>query len=158
MDGLVFCRKQPLPIPCLRPLIPSVLDNPFLSVKSQLNAVGLMFQDFAFAEFGRQGGRGDIYRAIENFHAQAVLVQVRAEFALALCRHRRIGNLDVINVTGRGLKMDSAISSKFIGRGPRVALGHKVESGISLLKRQAVQLVAVGVQRQLMEKQFGALA
>src|SRR5208337_4808889 len=76
MDGLVFFRKLHLLIPCLRPLIPSVLDNSFLDVESQLSTAGLMFQDLAFAEFGRRGGSDDIYRAIENFHAKIVLVQV----------------------------------------------------------------------------------
>src|SRR5271157_1831731 len=154
MDGLVFFRKLHLLTPGLGPLIPSVLDNSFLGVESQLSAAGLMFQDLAFAEFGRQGRSGNIYRAIENFHAKIVLVQVRAEFALAIRGHRRVSNLDAINISVDGLKADSGIS---FYRGRKVVLRHKVESGISLLKRHAVQLVALGVQRQLMEKQFGEL-
>ena len=40
------------------------------------------------------GRGGDVYRAIEHFHAEVVLVTVGAEFALAIRRHRHVGDLD----------------------------------------------------------------
>jgi hypothetical protein len=158
MHGLIFCRKHDLLIPCIRPVVPCVLLNPFLGVESQLGAAGITFQGPAFAKSGRLRSSGDIHRAAKNFHAKAVLFQVRAEFALAIRRHRGVSDLDVINVTGIGLKNNDVLSPPLTYRGGGVVLGQKVESGIALLERHAIQLVAIGVQRQLMEKQSGELA
>src|SRR5208337_3080173 len=123
--------------------------------KSHQSAARFTFQDLTLAESRRQGRSGHIDRAAENFHAEALLFQVRAESALAICRQRGIGNLDVINVMVIGQEFDRAVS--FVLKW-RVVLRHKVEGGISLFERYAVKLVAVGVQRQLMEKQLGELA
>lgn len=75
-----------------------------MEATSQVCAAGLMFQDIALAEFGRQGRSGDTYRATENFHAKAVFFEVCAKFALAIYGHGGIGNLDVISVCVLGLK------------------------------------------------------
>jgi hypothetical protein len=108
-----------------------------------------MFQDRAIAQFGRQGRSGDIYRAIKNFHAKAVPVQVGAEFALAICRHRSVSNFNAIKITVRAPSVDSAIANF---RGRNLVLGQKVKSPISLLERYAIQLVAISIQRQAIEK------
>src|SRR5208282_2519149 len=117
MHGLIFCRKHDLLIPCVRPVVPSVLLNPFLGVESQLGAAGITFQGPAFAESGRLGWSGDIHRATKNLHAKAVLFQVRAEFALAIRRHRGVSDLDVINVTGIGLKNNDVLCPSLSYRG-----------------------------------------
>jgi hypothetical protein len=148
MDGLVSFREQYLLISCFRPLIPSVLDNSLLGVRSQLLTFGIAFQDLAFAEFGGNFVCRDVYQATEDLDAIAVLAKVSAEFALALCRNGGIGDFDVIDVAVRGLEAYRAIFSALFWR---AMLGKEMKGGISLLERHAVQLVAFGVQCQLME-------
>ena len=109
MDQLVLFCKLHLLIARLCPMVPRVPGDSLLDVESHLGAAKFVFQYFAFGEFGTCGRGGDVYRAIEYFHAKVVLVPIRAEFTLTIRRHRHVRDLDLISTVLRGLKIDGPV-------------------------------------------------
>jgi hypothetical protein len=71
---------------------------------------------------------------MEYFHAKLPLDKIRPEFALPLGNQRGIGDRQAVNI---------------------LAFRQEVEGGITVLQRQAIQLVALRVQSQLAEGQAG---
>jgi hypothetical protein len=124
----------------LRPLIPSVFSNSFVDVESRLSVARYTFHDLASPELGRQGGSGNKHLATNYFHPNVATLSVRAESALANCRHDCIGYLDLVNVSMRVCKLDSVNRPSLISRRRGVVSRLKVESGRPLFQRHPVQL------------------
>jgi len=129
-------------------MVPVIFDYAPVNGQSGFSAGNRILQDLAFAKMNGLGRRGEIEKAGKYLDAIAVLFQIGAELALAVRGDGGVGKLDVINIFVLRKKDSYAVS--FLGMGS-VPLRHKVESCISLFKRQAVQLVTLGVQRKLME-------
>jgi hypothetical protein len=107
-----------------------------VNIKGHFRGTRLAFQHSALSKVDRAGGRGDINGTLKHFYPEEVPFDVCPKFTLPIRRQSRIANFDVISIE---------------------VLGQKMKSGVTLLKGNAVQLVAPSAHRQLVERQSGKL-